>query len=414
MKQVPSEEKSVQPMGWQSVAALFLVVSIVESLAMGHLFSFLPLLLSGMGVPQAELIGKTGRLSSLMFLLGLPLVPFWGVWADRYSRGAVIARSAYVEAAVFVVLCTAVTPGQLGAGMLLVGLQLGNTGVMLSALRQVTPPERVGLALSLVQLGSPIGTAIGPALGGYLMDYTGITLRGLFVIDAFLSLAAGLLVTFVYREARPSKIPEGSIFRAALGSVGSVFAEPAARMLFAIMACFLVGRSMINPLLALVVQRVHPAAVGLPSAIGMVAGTAATLGTLAAPLAGLAGDRFGHRVVLAGGAVCGAVAIAGMEWVSSVGELAALSALLGAAGACVVSMVYALLALRLPEERRSAVLNLAFVPFYVSGIIGPNLSALLARNSLDPIFRVGALFAISAFALTVLGARALRAEGPAS
>ena len=33
--------------------------------------------------------------------MGAPLVPLWGVWADKYSRKAVIVRSALVEAVVF-------------------------------------------------------------------------------------------------------------------------------------------------------------------------------------------------------------------------------------------------------------------------------------------------------------------------
>ena len=38
-----------------------------------------------------------------IFVVGMPLVPLWGVWADKYSRKAVIVRSALVEAVVFAV-----------------------------------------------------------------------------------------------------------------------------------------------------------------------------------------------------------------------------------------------------------------------------------------------------------------------
>jgi DHA1 family multidrug resistance protein-like MFS transporter len=389
------------PQGWRTVAGLFLAVSVVESLAMGHLFSFLPLLLRDMRVPEAQIVGRVGVFTSLMFVLGLPLVPFWGVWADRYSRRAVIARSAYVEAVVFCGLFAVRDPFELGAAMLLVGLQLGNTGVMLSALRQVTPPERVGFALSLVQLGSPIGAAIGPAFGGWLMDRGAVTLRGLFLIDGILSLATGLVVMFVYRETRPSKIPEGSIVRQAFGAVGTAFLEPVARRLFAVMVLFLVARGMVNPLFALVVQRVHPDPVGLPGAIGLVAGTAATLGALASPLAGLAGDRVGHRTVLAAGVVMGAAALGGLGFARTVPQMAVLSALVSAASATVVSMIYALLALLLPEERRSGVLSLAFVPFYVGGMLGPNLAGLIARGNLDPVFPAAAAIALVALPLAL-------------
>ena len=62
----------------------------------------------------------------------MPLVPLWGVWADKYSRKAVIVRSALVEAVVFAGVALSREPWQLALSMLLIGFQLGNTGVMLA------------------------------------------------------------------------------------------------------------------------------------------------------------------------------------------------------------------------------------------------------------------------------------------
>jgi len=81
----------------------------------------------------------TGYLSAAFFLFGLPLVPFWGVWAERYGRIPIIARSAFVEMVVFVGLWFAQNRWQAAFALLLVGFQLGNTGVMLTALRASTP-----------------------------------------------------------------------------------------------------------------------------------------------------------------------------------------------------------------------------------------------------------------------------------
>jgi MFS family permease len=45
-----------------------------------------------------------GLLSAASLLVGLPLVPFWGAWADRYSRKLIIVRSAVVEALLFLLI----------------------------------------------------------------------------------------------------------------------------------------------------------------------------------------------------------------------------------------------------------------------------------------------------------------------
>jgi DHA1 family multidrug resistance protein-like MFS transporter len=86
---------------WRVLVAVFWVTSMVESLGISQIFALLPTYLLEMGVPEDERLAFIGLFSSLIFLVGLPLVPLWGVWADKYSRKAVIVRSALVEAVVF-------------------------------------------------------------------------------------------------------------------------------------------------------------------------------------------------------------------------------------------------------------------------------------------------------------------------
>src|SRR3974390_2063052 len=102
---------------------------------MSQVFALLPAYLRELGVPEADRIAFVGLFSSLVFLLGLPLVPLWGVWGDKYSRKAVIVRSAVVEAVVFGLVAVAREPWQVALALMLVGLQLGNTGVKLAGMR---------------------------------------------------------------------------------------------------------------------------------------------------------------------------------------------------------------------------------------------------------------------------------------
>src|SRR5207245_11347364 len=91
---------------WPAVLTLFAITSLVEAIGFGHVIRFLPLYLRVVGTPAAQVPVWTGLFSALVYLTGLPLIPFWGVWAEKYSRKAVIARSAFVEAAVVLVLGT--------------------------------------------------------------------------------------------------------------------------------------------------------------------------------------------------------------------------------------------------------------------------------------------------------------------
>src|SRR2546428_6977076 len=97
-----------------------------------------------MGVLDAERVPFVGLFSALVFVVGMPLVPLWGVWADKYSRKAVIVRSCIVEAVVFACVALSREPWQLAVILLPIGFQLGDTWIMLGAIRDVLPRHRSG------------------------------------------------------------------------------------------------------------------------------------------------------------------------------------------------------------------------------------------------------------------------------
>src|SRR3979411_3179702 len=180
--------------GWITLLVLFGIASTVEAFTVSHVFRFMPLYLATVHVPPSDIPAWTGYLNAAFFLFGLPLVPFWGVWSERYGRIPIIARSAFVEMVVFAVLWLAQNRWQASFAMLLVGFQLGNTGVMLTALRAVTPRQRVGFAISLFGVSPSLGFALGPSVGGFLVDHGILNLHTLFALDAVLSLADGVVL----------------------------------------------------------------------------------------------------------------------------------------------------------------------------------------------------------------------------
>src|SRR6202171_6231808 len=90
-----------KPSGWITLLVLFGIASTIEASTVSHVFRFMPLYLGPGHVPPGEVPAWTGYLNAAFFLFGLPLVPFWGVWAERYGRVPIIARSAFVEMVVF-------------------------------------------------------------------------------------------------------------------------------------------------------------------------------------------------------------------------------------------------------------------------------------------------------------------------
>jgi len=390
--------------------AVFWLTSMVEGLGVSQIFALVPSYLRQMGVPQDERLAFIGLFSALIFVVGMPLVPLWGVWADKYSRKAVIVRSALIEAVVFAGVALSTEPWQLALSMLLIGFQLGNTGVMLAGIRDVTPRARLGTVMGVFGSSTAVGMASGPALAGVLIDGFGWSLPMVFWLSSALSIGTALLVTFGSREIRPSVVPEGRVLSLAFGALRSVLSDAAVRRIFLIFGVSFLANQMSRPYLPVVVEGVAGTGAGLASAIGLVMGTAALVGGLMAPLGGWLGDRFGFRHVLVGALALGGTVLALMPFVPTVGTLAGLAVGMAAATATVSAMVFGLLSTEVPADRRSSTLNLVYLPLYAAGIIGPALGAVVVvvGGIPGPFLLGSAVFFTGAIAIATRSSRSSR------
>lgn len=378
-------------------------------MAFAHYLTFLPLLVRDLGVPDADVAGMVGLLSSAALLAGLPLVPFWGAWADRYSRKAVVVRSAVVEAALFLLLAFVRDVSQLFLLVPLVGLVLGNTGVMLAELSDRVPRARLGLAISVVGASGPLGVSLGPALGGPVVDAAGVQV--LFLLDAILSTVAVGALVLGYHE-RPDRVrsphPVMTLVRR---SLVAVVRTPVARTVFLTYFLVLMGQRIVVPFLALYVEALAGPLV-LASTVGLVAGVNGLAAAVGSAGAGALADRTGFRPVLLGAIAVAALAALAGAVLASLPPFVLDYAVLGIGIATASAMLFALLATELPAEVRSSVLNLSLLPMYLSGIVGSLLAVeVLARSGGD--MRVLWVVAATFLALAMLPAWRLRARGPA-
>jgi MFS family permease len=386
---------------WRALLAVFAVTSMVEGIGVSQVFALLPAQLSSLGVPDAERLSFVGLFSALVFVVGMPLVPLWGVWADKYSRKAVIARSAVVEAIVFAGLALAREPWQVALVLLLIGFQLGNTGVMLAGIRDVAPRDRLGTAIAIFGAAGPVGFALGPVMAGGLIDGIGWSIPGVFALSAALSVGTALLVGFGTTEIRPEVVPQGPVLTLAFGAVRAVLGDPTVRRIFAIYGAAFLANQMSRPYVPVLFETIVGRGPGLASAIGLVAGTAALAGALLSPLGGALGDRIGFRPVLLGAMAGAALGIGAMPLAAAtagLGGLALMAVVVALAIAAAGAMVFGLLATQVPAERRSTTLNLVYLPLYAAGIVGPAIAGVVVQAGLPAPFIIAAVVLLVAFA----------------
>jgi MFS family permease len=397
---------------WIRVVVVFWLTSMIEGLGVSQVFAFLAPELRIVGVPEVDRAPFVGLFSALIFIVGMPLVPLWGVWADLYSRKAVIVRSCLVEAVVFACVALSREPWQLALSLLLIGFQLGNTGIMLAAIRDVVPRRRIGTVMAIFGASGPIGFAVGPALGGFLVDGLGWSLPSMYWVSATLSVATAALVWFGAAEVRPAVVRTGRVLALAYGALRGVLGDPAVRRMFAVYGVAFLANQMSRPYQALIVEGVVGAGPGLASSIGFVAGTAALAGALIAPLGGPIGDRIGFRPVLLVSLVVGGLALLSVPLVSAIPPLALAALLFSAANGLVGAMVVSLLATEVPEDRRSQTLNLVYLPLYGAGVLGPLLGSAVSAvaGPTGPYWIGAAVFLVGA----VVVALRIRGTAPAA
>ncbi len=390
---------------WRPLLALYWIASFIEGLGVSQIYAYLPNRLLEVGVPTADVPHFVGLLGALFFLTGLPFIPLWGVWADKYSRKAVIIRSALVEAVVFGVIAAAAAPWQLVVGMLLVGFQLGNSGVMMAAIRDATPRRRLGLAMGVFAASSPLGFGAGPALGAVMIDGLRLSSGAVFAFAALLSVGVALLLAVGSSEVRPEVVPTGGTVRLAFGAVRGVISDPIVRWLFVVYGLVFLGRQMSAQYMALLIHDVEHTSLDAAFSVGVVLGLATVVGAAVSPVGGWVADRLGFRPVLVGAIAGIAAAFALLSLASTIAWLAVVYSFAIAFQAVVGAMVSSLLATETPPERRSATLNLIYLPLYLGGIAGPAIGAGVVGSGLRSVFLAAAAILVGATAMAVVFAR---------
>ena len=205
-------------------------------MGVSQVFALLPAYLRELGVPDADRLAVRRPVRLARFVLGLPLVPLWGVWADKYSRKAVIVRSALVEARCS--RCVALSPRAVAAGAEPAADRVparqhgrdarGDPG------RRAAPPGR---ARSIAMFGAagPIGFAVGPVARGraHRRRSAGRS-RSCSRCRRCSRSGRRSLVWFGSHEVRPAVVPRGATLALAFGAVRSVLGDPIVRRMFLI------------------------------------------------------------------------------------------------------------------------------------------------------------------------------------
>lgn len=391
---------------WRHTILLFGLTGLLESLAFGHLSAFTPLFLKQLHVPAGSLPVWTGVLSSLGFVLGLPLLPLWAVWADKYGRKLIIVRSSVAAAVIYALFALSRDVWMLAFARFLGGFVLGNTGVMMAVQADITPREKLGRAVAIISAGAPIGMAVGPWFGGWMIRGYGI--RTLFALDALLTgLIALALILFLREEVR-EPTPAQSTRAGIAAAARAILHSPSVVALFGVTFLLAFGANVAQPYVPLLIAQFRPDApeTVLAPLIGQVQTLFGIAMALSTPFWGGWGDRFGHLRMLRFCTLVITGAFIGQALAGNVETLTLWRCVQGLCQGGIGALGMVLLALYAPPSRRAPILTLSLLPQQMAWFLGPLLGSFFATFSLTLPFWA------AAFVLLAGGIASFRLPAP--
>jgi MFS family permease len=368
---------------------------------------FLPLAVRELGVTR-HVETWVGYMVGGYFAISFVLTPVWGTVADHFGRKLMVLRTSLGMGLLTVCMAFAPSLGWFMALFLLMGTTNGFVPASQALIATTTPPRELGKSLSLVQSGTLLGGALGPAVGaalaGTLPNY-----RALFLVNGVFVLCAGLLALLFARERYVR--PAGPFRLRIRADLRVILRLRDVKVLYPIVLTYtLTYYGSVTIISVYTLELLHGADISDPARVnfwvGAVSISFAITSAAAVPLWGALLDRLGAPRVLALSLLCGGLGALPVALVFSPAQLAIARAAMGLLAVGIGPAAIALIKARAPAGMEGRVLSWSAA----FGALGMGIGPFLA-GQIGPALGLRTYFALNALLILALLAFWLRSWG---
>jgi MFS transporter, DHA1 family, multidrug resistance protein len=321
--------------------------------------------------------------------------PLWGRVGDRFGNKLLVQRSLASCIVVMAMMAFASRPWHLFALRAIQGFVAGYGPLTLAMAAVSAPREKLSRAIGAVQTAQRVAPAIGPVIGGVLAAAVG--LRNAFLVSSGVYAVAFLLMAWLYVEPVRHRHRGADAERLTFSSILAF--ENFLLLMLVIFGLQLVDRSF-GPVLLLYLNQIGYSSEQAALTVGVLFSVLAFSGAFGNQLAAVVLKRASARVVIAGGALFAAFALA----LFSLGEapwlLIATIAVFGAAVGTAMTTAYTAAGSVIPRHAHGASFGFLSSASLIGSAVSPVLSGLVAGNSIQVVFFSGVV-ALVALALVV-------------
>lgn len=360
---------------WRRNLYILFTVQLLSTAGFSLVFPFLPLYVKEIGIAtRGSVEFWAGMVFSSQALTMAIAAPIWGSLADRYGRKIMLARATLGGAVLLLLMGFAQNAEQLTVLRTIQGTVTGVIPAANALMAASAPRERSGTALGFLQMGRWGGIALGPVIGGLLGDAFGF--RESFWITSVMLALAGVAVIFGVQEEFEPDEDAGQI--SFWGEYKNLFMAPGMMGLYALSFLNSLGRTAIFPFLSLFVVALTGNETGAAFITGIIIGSTAFSGAIAAVWLGRLGDRIGHGRTLVACAGAAMLLYIPQLFVTNPWQLAGLQAISGLAAGGLLPAIGALMNIWIPSGHQGAVFGLENSVTAGGRIFAPMIGASLA------------------------------------
>jgi DHA1 family multidrug resistance protein-like MFS transporter len=281
---------------WQRTLYITFFAQLMTAIGFSIIFPFLPLYIKELGSSSnlsTEFLA--GMVFSAQAFTMMITSPIWGTLADRYGRKIMVERSMFGGAVILLLMAFVSSAEQLIFLRAIQGLLTGSIAANNALVASVTPRERTGYAMGLLQVSLAGGVALGPLIGGAIAD--AYSYSAAFYVTSALLFLSGVLVLIGVREEFVSSdlLVNG---RSIISQWRHVLAMPGVVVTYVMRFMDGLGRMMLVPMIPLFIESLMEGTSRINTFTGLVIGIAAATATLSAVYLGRLGDRVGHRKIV--------------------------------------------------------------------------------------------------------------------
>ena len=374
---------------WRVTLYAAWVAQLISIMGFSFVMPFFPFYVQTLGITNprevpmwAGLLTTAGGISMTAF------APLWGMVADRYGRKLMVQRAMFGGAVIMALMGAVSNVHQLLVLRFIQGAVTGTVPASIALVSSVTPKDRMGYSLGLMQMAVFTGASVGPWVGGVLADHFGY--RVPFVVTGALLVVAGFLVLFGTHERFERPAPQQ---HSAAGAIRNLLRLRGVTTLLLVYFMLNLSGTIVGPVFPLFVAKLPGTAARAASITGMVLAMGGIAAAIAAVTIGRASDRIGHRRILLASTILAGLLTFPQALARTVRQLLAMRVGYGLAAGGMGPTVNSLVTTLVPRASLGSIYGLTAAASSLGAALGPSIGGVVAASAglRAPFFVMGAM-----------------------